>query len=98
MKAKVTRDLAAVPSWNSPLIKTIEVDDDGVLVLRRIVPAGTVIDQHEHPETNVVMLIRNGEAVPVDDEARTACGMTAAAIEAAQKAVDRMQSVEEEQE
>lgn len=98
MKARVTRDLGAVPSWISPLIRTIEVDDDGVIVSRRIVPAGTIIDQHEHPETNIVMLIRNGEAVPVDDEARTACGMTEAAIQAAQKAVDRMHAIEEEQE
>ena len=69
MQCKTTRDLGVVDSWQSPLI----VERDG----RRIVAAGTLIDQTEHPETNCVALVRNGEAVPMDEECRLAAAMTA---------------------
>ena len=81
MKCKVTRDLDACPWWESPLI----VEKNG----RRVVAAGTEIDQHVHPDTNVLFLIRNGEAVPADDEARNGCKMTPAQILAAQEARER---------
>lgn len=83
MKCRITRNLGAVPWWNSPLVTTLP---DG----RRVVMAGTVIDQSQHPETNCVAAIRNGEAVPADEECERACGMTPAQIQAAQDAVSRM--------
>ncbi len=88
MKCRVTRDLGACPEWQSPLIV--------VKNFRRVVAAGTIIDQEQHPETNVVALIRAGEAVPVDDEAREACKMTPAQIEAAQRAVQKMYTIQNE--
>ena len=78
MKCRTTRDLGPVDSWQSPLI----VESDS----RRFVPVGTVIDQTEHPETNCVALVRNGEAVPLDDECRKAAAMTQAQIDAAVRA------------
>ena len=75
MRCKTTQNLGVVPSWKSPLI----VEADG----RRFVPAGTIIDQAEHPETNCVALVRNGEAVPMDDECREAARMTATQVAAA---------------
>ena len=75
MKCKTTQNLGVVPSWKSPLI--VEVDG------RRFVPAGTIIDQGEHPEANCVALVRNGEAVPMDDECREAAKMTATQVAAA---------------
>lgn len=69
MQCKTTCDLGVVDSWQSPLI----VERDG----RRIVAAGTLIDQTQHPETNCVALVRNGEAVPMDEECRLAAAMTA---------------------
>lgn len=69
MRCRTTRDLGVVDSWQSPLIVT----RDG----RRIVAAGTLIDQSEHPETNCVALVRNGEAVPMDEECRLATAMSA---------------------
>ena len=75
MKCKTTQNLGAVPSWKSPLI--VEIDG------RRVVPVGTIIDQHEHPETNCVALVRTGEAVPMDDECREAARLTATQVAAA---------------
>lgn len=69
MQCRTTRDLGVVDSWQSPLI----VERDG----RRVVAAGTLIDQTEHPETNCVALVRNGEAVPMDEECRLAAAMSA---------------------
>jgi len=69
MQCKTTRDLGVVDSWQSPLI----VERDG----QRIVAAGTLIDQVKHPETNCVALVRNGEAVPMDEECRLAAAMSA---------------------
>lgn len=69
MQCRTTRDLGVVDSWQSPLI----VERDG----RRIVAAGTLIDQAEHPETDCVALVRNGEAVPMDEECRLAAAMSA---------------------
>lgn len=86
MQCRTTRDLGAVDSWQSPLI----VESDS----RRFVPVGTLIDQTEHPETNCVALVRNGEAVPVDEECRRACAMTQAQIEAAVRAQHRMHAAE----
>lgn len=90
MKCKVTRDLGACPEWQSSLIQ--------VKNMRRIVEAGTEIDQTLHPETNVVALIRAGEAVPIDDEAKQACGMSAEQVIAAQAALARMYSVDTHEE
>lgn len=78
MKCRTTRELGVVDCWESPLI----VESDS----RRFIPAGTEIDQAAHPETNCVALVRNGEAVPLDDECREACRMTQAQIEAAVRA------------
>lgn len=89
MKCKTTRDLAVVPTWKSPLIVT-----DGK---RRYVAAGTIIDQHEHPETNCVALVRNGEAVPMDEECREAAQMTAAQVAAAVTARERLEKGELEE-
>lgn len=75
MRCKTTQNLGVVPSWKSPLI----VEADG----RRFVPANTIIDQAQHPETNCVALVRNGEAVPMDDECREAARMTATQVAAA---------------
>jgi hypothetical protein len=83
MKCKTTRDLGVVSTWQSPLI----VERDG----RRLVPAGTIIDQAEHPETNCVALVRNGEAVPMDEECREAARMTAAQVAAAVAARARLE-------
>jgi hypothetical protein len=83
MKCKTTRDLHVADSWQSPLITLING--------RRRVAAGTSIDQHEHPETDCVRLVKNGEAVPIDDECRVACGMSSEQIDAAQAAQDKMQ-------
>jgi len=88
MKCRVTRDLGACPEWQSPLIV--------VKNFRRVVAQGTIIDQSEHPETNVVALIRAGEAVPIDDEAKTACEMTPEQIVAAQSAVAKMYTIQTE--
>ena len=82
MKCRTTRELGAVSGWESPLI----VESDS----RRFIPAGTEIDQTAHPETNCVALVRNGEAVPLDDECRAACRMTQAQIDAAVRAQYRM--------
>lgn len=89
MKCKTTRDLAVVPTWKSPLIAT-----DGK---RRYVPAGTIIDQQEHPETNCVALVRNGEAVPMDEECREAASMSAAQVAAAVAARERLEKGELEE-
>lgn len=89
MKCITTRDLGVVDCWESPLI----VESDS----RRFVPAGTEIDQELHPETNCVALVRNGEAVPLDDECREACSMTQAQIEAAVRANHKLYSPEETQ-
>ena len=89
MKCKTTRDLAVVPTWQSPLIVS-----DGK---RRYVPAGTIIDQHEHPETNCVALVRNGEAVPMDEECREAASMSAAQVAAAVAARERLEKGELEE-
>ncbi len=86
MKCRVTRDLGVCPEWQSPLVV--------VRNHRRIVAAGTEIDQTAHPETNVVALIRNGEAVPIDDEAKEACGMSPEQIAAAQTAIAKMYAVD----
>jgi len=88
MKCRVTRDLGVCPEWQSPLVT--------VRNHRRIVAAGTIIDQTEHPETNIVALIRNGEAVPIDDEARKACQMTPQQIAAAQAAIAKMYTIQSE--
>ena len=88
MKCKVTRDLGVCHEWQSPLVT--------VRNQRRIVAAGTIIDQSEHPETNIVALIRNGEAVPIDDEARDACQMTPQQIAAAQAAISKMYTIQSE--
>lgn len=88
MKCKVTRDLGVCPEWQSPLVT--------VRNQRRIVAAGTIIDQLERPETNIVALIRNGEAVPIDDEARDACQMTPQQIAAAQAAIAKMYTIRSE--
>lgn len=88
MKCRVTRDLGVCPEWQSPLVT--------VRNYRRIVAAGTIIDQTEHPETNIVALIRNGEAVPIDDEAREACQMTPQQIAAAQAAIAKMYTIQSE--
>lgn len=85
MKCQVTQNLHVHDQWDSPLITMI----DG----RRRVAAGTVIDQSEHPETDCVRLVRNGEAIPLDDECRKACGMTVEQIDAAQAAQDRLQAL-----
>ena len=82
MKCKTTRELGVVDCWESPLI----VESDS----RRFIPAGTEIDQTAHPETNCVALVRNGEAVPLDEECREACRMTQAQIDAAVCAQYRM--------
>ena len=87
MKCITTRDLGVVDCWESPLI----VESDS----RRFVPAGTEIDQDVHPETTCVALVRNGEAVPLDDECRKACSMTQAQIEAAVRANHKLYSPEE---
>lgn len=89
MKCRTTRELGVVDCWKSPLI----VESDS----RRFVPAGTEIDQDLHPETNCVALVRNGEAVPLDDECRKACSMTQAQIEAAVRANHKLYSPEETQ-
>ena len=89
MKCITTRELSVVDCWQSPLI----VESDS----RRFVPAGTEIDQELHPETNCVALVRNGEAVPLDDECRKACSMTQAQIEAAVRANHKLYSPEESQ-
>lgn len=89
MKCITTRELGVVDCWQSPLI----VESDS----RRFVPAGTEIDQDVHPETNCVALVRNGEAVPLDDECRKACSMTQAQIEAAVRANHKLYSPEETQ-
>ena len=90
MKCRVTRDLGVCPEWQSPLIV--------VRNQRRIIASGTEIDQGVHPETNVVALIRNGEAIPVDDEAREACGMSPGQIVAAQAALSKMYAVDTHEE
>ena len=89
MKCITTRELGVVDCWQSPLI----VESDS----RRFVPAGTEIDQELHPETNCVALVRNGEAVPLDDECRKACSMTQAQIEAAVRANHKLYAPEETQ-
>ena len=89
MKCKTTQNLGVVASWKSPLI--VEVDG------RRFVPAGTIIDQQEHPETNCVALVRNGEAVPMDDECREAARMTAAQVAAAVAARAKLEKGELEE-
>ena len=89
MKCITTRELGVVDCWESPLI----VESDS----RRFIPAGTEIDQELHPETNCVALVRNGEAVPLDDECRKACSMTQAQIEAAVRANHKLYSPEETQ-
>jgi hypothetical protein len=86
MKCRTTRDLGVVDAWQSPLI----VESDS----RRFLPVGTVIDQTEHPETNCVALVRNGEAVPLDDECRAAAAMTQAQIDAAVQAQYRLHQPE----
>lgn len=83
MKCKVTRDLGAVQSWESPLVT---VTADG----RRIVAAGTVIDEAEYPEANCVALVRNGEGIPLDQECCDAVNMTPQQIDAAQNANARL--------
>lgn len=88
MQCRTTRDLGAVDSWQSPLI----VESDS----RRFVPVGTLIDQAEHPETDCVALVCNGEAVPVDEECRRACAMTQAQIEAAVRAQHRLHAADTE--
>ena len=85
MKCRTTRDLHVADSWQSPLITLVNG--------RRRVAAGTLIDQQEHPETDCVRLVKNGEAVPVDDECRVACGMSLKQIDAAQAAQDKMQAL-----
>lgn len=87
MKCKTTRDLGVVDTWESPLI----VESDS----RRFIPVGTVIDQAAHPETNCVALVRNGEAVPFDEECQTACAMTGGQIEAAVRAQLRLHQGQE---
>ena len=89
MKCRITRDLGACDGWESPLVTVLP---NG----RRVVTAGTVIDQNEHPETDCVAAIRAGEAVPVDDECQRACGMTPEQIRAAQEANTRMYSVDDD--
>jgi hypothetical protein len=44
-----------------------------------------------------VALVRNGEAVPLDDECRKACSMTQAQIEAAVRANHKLYSPEDTQ-
>ena len=85
MKCKTTRDLHVADTWQSPLITLVNG--------RRRVAAGTLIDQCEHPETDCVRLVKNGEAVPIDDECRVACGMTTYQIDAAQAAQDKLQTL-----
>jgi hypothetical protein len=89
MKCKTTRVLGVVDTWKSPLI----VESDS----RRFIPAGTEIDQSVHTETNCVALVRNGEAVPADEECRDACRMTQAQIHAAVEAQRRWHAVTDEQ-
>ena len=91
MKAKVTRRLGVVDGWESPLITVLP---NG----RRVVEVGTIIDQDEHPEADIVRLIKHGEGVPMDDEAREACGMTERQIDAAQQALQRMYAIPDEEE
>jgi len=87
MKCKTTRDLGVVDSWESPLI--------AIRNGRRVIPSGTIIDQGEHPETRCVALVRNGEAVPMDDECREACEMSAQQIAAAVAARARIEMSDE---
>ena len=89
MRCKTTQNLGVVPSWKSPLI--VEIDR------RRFVPAGTIIDQAEHPETNCVALVRNGEAVPMDDECREAARRTATQVAAAVAARAKLETGELEE-
>jgi hypothetical protein len=87
VKCKTTRELAAVPTWQSPLIR----EEDG----RRFVPRGTEIDQSEHLETDCVALVRNGEAIPTDDECRDAVKMSPIQIAAAVAAQERWHKMQE---
>lgn len=87
MKATCTRDLGAVPGWNSPLIKTNELG-------RRIVPKGTVIDKKLHPETDPVAMVKHGDGVPADEECWIACGMSPLQVAAAQSAAAKLYTIQ----
>ena len=57
---------------------------------RRVIAAGTIVDQAEHPITRPDVDVRSGIAIPLDDECREACGRTTEQIQAAQRAVERL--------
>lgn len=57
---------------------------------RRVIATGTIVDQAKHPITRPAHDVRNGIAIPLDDECREACGRTPEQIDAAQRAVTKM--------
>jgi hypothetical protein len=58
--------------------------------MKKIIPAGTLICRDEYPPADCVKLVQNGLAEPADDECRQACNMTAAQINDAKVAMDRL--------
>jgi len=82
VKCRYTRDVDAGPDCPVELV-TLK---NG----RRVIAAGTIVDQAEHPITRPAHDVRSGIAIPLDDECREACGRTPEQIQAAQRAVERL--------
>lgn len=82
MRCQYTRDVDAGPQCPPELI----TEKHG----RKIIAAGTIIDQQKYPITRPDHDVRAGIAIPLDDECRKACGMSTEQIAAAQKALAKM--------
>lgn len=57
---------------------------------RDIIAAGVVICRDEFPLADCVTLVRNGLAIPEDEECRVACDRTEEQLTEAREAMDKM--------
>lgn len=60
---------------------------------KRVILVGTVIDAASVPTADCVKLVRNGLAIPIDEECRAAAQRTDAQLTAAQIAMQKMLAI-----
>ena len=91
MKCKTTQDLRCDVNCHPPYITKNAMGRD-------VIAKGTIICRDEFALADCVSLVRNGLAIPMDDECRKACDMSQAKIDAAVAAMEKMLHPKEDEE